>query len=86
MQVRDIYRVIVTDTPADTITAAVDRWFDARTAGHQAGLLAGTNQLVDALNQAVVDRLIADGELDPTSTRYNDGDYRVGDRIVRPRR
>ncbi|MCY7300705.1 MAG: AAA family ATPase [Ilumatobacteraceae bacterium] len=66
-------RVIVTDAPADTITAAVDRWFDARRVGHQAVLLAGTNQLVDALNQAVVDRLISDGKLDPTSTRYNDG-------------
>ncbi len=75
-------RVIVTDTPADTITVAVDRWFEARNLGQRAVLLAGTNQQVDALNQAVVDRLIADGELDPTATRYNDRDYRVGDRIV----
>ena len=75
-------RVIVTDTAADTLTAAVDRWFGARNLGQRAVLLAGTNQQVDALNQAVVDRLIANGELDPTATRYNDSDYRVGDRIV----
>jgi len=75
-------RVIVTDTPADTLTAAIDRWFEARILGQRAVLLAGTNQQVDALNQAVVERLIATGELDPTAARYNDSDYRVGDRIV----
>ena len=75
-------RVIIADTPADTLTAAIDRWFDARNLGQRAVLLAGTNEQVDALNHAVIDRLIANGELDPAAARYNDGDYRVGDRIV----
>jgi conjugative relaxase-like TrwC/TraI family protein len=75
-------RVIVSDTPADTITAAVDRWFEARNNGQRAVLLAGTNQQVDALNQAVIERLIANGELDPTTSQYNGRDHYIGDRIV----
>jgi hypothetical protein len=41
------------------IAAAVERWFAARDVGLDRVLLAGTNDIVDRLNQAVIDRLAA---------------------------
>ena len=57
-------RVVVTDSPQAMIAAAVDHWFAARDAGLDPVLLAGTNDLVDRLNQAVIARLTDAGELD----------------------
>lgn len=76
-------RVIVTDTPADMIRTAVDAWLDGRSNGTNPVLLAGTNQIVDLLNDAVIGRLIERGELDDsTPTGYGPGAYRVGERVV----
>src|SRR5262249_35763441 len=60
-------RVEVAADPTTMVAAAVDRWFAARDAGLHAVLLAGTNDLVDRLNQAVIDRLTQRGELDPSA-------------------
>ncbi|MEK7426218.1 MAG: AAA family ATPase, partial [Actinomycetota bacterium] len=76
-------RVIVAETPDGMIAAAVDRYLDARTAGFRPVLLAGTNELVDRLNVAVIDRLTTTGELDtdPPVT-YGTGAFRIGERVV----
>ncbi|CAB4568940.1 unannotated protein [freshwater metagenome] len=71
-------RIDVHPTPGAMVDAAVDRWFEARLAGARPVLLAGTNDLVDRLNDAVLARLRSVGELDPT-----EGDpFGVGERIV----
>ncbi len=67
-------RVVVTDTPETMIAAAVDRWFAARDAGLSPVLLAGTNDLVERLNQAVIARLTDTGELDGTTVGFGTGD------------
>jgi hypothetical protein len=60
------------------VEAAVDGWFEARHAGGRPVLLAGTNDLVDRLNDAVLARLRSVGELEPIG-----GDrFSVGERIV----
>jgi hypothetical protein len=64
------------------ITAAVDRWFAARDAGLSPVLLAGTNDFVEQLNQAVIARLTDSGELDATSVGFGTGRLRVGERVV----
>lgn len=46
-------RVHVVDDRAEMITAGVERWLDAHHHGMVPVLLAGTNEIVDALNQAV---------------------------------
>jgi conjugative relaxase-like TrwC/TraI family protein len=71
-------RVDVHPTPGAMIEAAVDRWFEARRAGGRPVLLAGTNELVDRLNDAVLARLRSVGELDPSES----GRFSVGERIV----
>jgi hypothetical protein len=71
-------RVDVQPTPGAMIDAAVDRWFEARRAGGRPVLLAGTNELVDRLNEAVLARLRSVGELDLSeSARFG-----AGERIV----
>lgn len=77
-------RVIITDTPTDMIDTAVDRWLTARNTGHHLVLLAGTTNLVNALNTAVIARLSELGELDPTAdtTSLGDREVRVGERVV----
>ncbi|MCU1389744.1 MAG: conjugative relaxase [Ilumatobacteraceae bacterium] len=75
-------RVLTADTPAEMINVAVDTWFTARDHGQRPVLLAGTNEIVDALNAAVVGRLIEQGELPPESAGYGGGEFRVGERVV----
>jgi conjugative relaxase-like TrwC/TraI family protein len=75
-------RVVVTDNPDAMIGAAVDLWFDARHRHKQPVLLAGTNDLVDQLNQAVIARLTKLGELDTTAVAFGHGMFRVGERVV----
>ncbi|MCU1392638.1 MAG: hypothetical protein JWM34_1066 [Ilumatobacteraceae bacterium] len=75
-------RVLTADTPAGMINLAVDTWLAARDQGNRPVLLAGTNEIVDVLNDAVIDRLIQRGELDTASTGYGTGQFRVGERVV----
>jgi conjugative relaxase-like TrwC/TraI family protein len=75
-------RVIATATPAEMIATAVDRWLDAHDEGLRPVLLAGTNDLVDKLNDTVIARLVARGELDAETAPYGPAHYRLGQRIV----
>jgi conjugative relaxase-like TrwC/TraI family protein len=75
-------RVIATATPAEMIATAVDRWLDAHDQGLRPVLLAGTNDLVDKLNDTVIARLVARGELDAETAPYGPAHYRLGQRIV----
>lgn len=74
---RDNDRIVVADDRADMIATAVDRWLDAHQAGAVPVLLAGTNDVVAALNHAVRDRLLSAGVL----TAGADG-LAVGERLV----
>jgi conjugative relaxase-like TrwC/TraI family protein len=74
---RDNDRIVVADDRADMVATAVDRWLDAHQAGAVPVLLAGTNDVVAALNHAVRDRLLSDGVL----TAGADG-LAVGERLV----
>lgn len=60
---RDNDRIVVADDRAGMIATAVDRWLDAHQAGAVPVLLAGTNDVVAALNHAVRDRLLSAGVL-----------------------
>jgi hypothetical protein len=75
-------RVEITDTPVAMIDVAVEGWFAARDAHRRAVLLAGTNELVDRLNQAVIDRLAERGETDGTTVVFGMGAFRIGERVV----
>lgn len=75
-------RVIVANDAADMIHAAVELWLGAHDQGLRPILLAGTNDLVDHLNAAVIDRLVARGEISDTTTTYGGTSYRVGQRVV----
>ena len=70
--------VDVHDTPEAMINAAVDRWIAARDAGGRPVLLAGTNHLVDRLNEAVLARLRQLGE----TTEHEGSRFAVGERVV----
>jgi conjugative relaxase-like TrwC/TraI family protein len=80
---RDHERVLVAPDRQSLVMAAAQRWFDARADGHEAVLMAGTNDLVEALNRAVRDNLVAMGALPeaPVAT-FAGTDFRVGDRVV----
>jgi hypothetical protein len=75
-------RVVVLPSPTEMITTAVERWLDAHDSGLRPVLLAGTNELVDRLNAAVIDRLVERGELTAETAPYGPAHYRVGQRIV----
>jgi conjugative relaxase-like TrwC/TraI family protein len=75
-------RVVVAESPAAMVATAVQHWLDARYRGLHPVLLAGTNDLVDRLNAAVIERLIERGELTAESAPFGNGDYRTGQRIV----
>lgn len=76
-------RVTIADSPADLIEHAIALWAQARSEGHNPVLLAGTNELVDRLNQAAIDHLIQHGELDDCDqTAYGHTRLRVGERVV----
>lgn len=75
-------RVVVTETHDDMIASAVDRWFAARAEGLDPVLLAGTNQTVDRLNAAVIERLVEIGELTDDSSGFGPHSFRLGERVV----
>jgi conjugative relaxase-like TrwC/TraI family protein len=76
-------RLIVEPTNHDMIATAVERYLNARNNGMRPVLIAGTNDLVDRLNLAVLDRLVDSGDLNETSpTTYGDGRFRIGERVV----
>ena len=56
-------RVVVTADPTRMIDDAIDRWLAALDAGQRPVLLAGSNDIVDRLNRAAIDRLIDRGVL-----------------------
>ncbi|HQF93050.1 MAG TPA: MobF family relaxase [Microthrixaceae bacterium] len=70
-------RIVVTDDRTAMIDAAVDRWIDAHRNGTVPVLLAGTNELVDAVNQAVRARLLDAGILTDNTEHLA-----VGERLV----
>ncbi|MCU1391904.1 MAG: hypothetical protein JWM34_332 [Ilumatobacteraceae bacterium] len=75
-------RVLTADTAAAMIDLAVDTWLTARTSGANPVLLAGTNEIVDRLNAAVIERLVATGELGDNHTTYGTREFRTGERVV----
>jgi conjugative relaxase-like TrwC/TraI family protein len=76
-------RVTVAPTSADLVTLAVDQWRAARADGLDPILLAGTNELVDRLNQACIDDLISTGAIaDVPATDYGTQSFRPGERVV----
>lgn len=75
--------VVVTDDSTDMVDTAVTRYLDALERGERPVLLAGTNELVDRLNTAVIERLIERGALAPdTSADYGPTSLRPGERVV----
>jgi conjugative relaxase-like TrwC/TraI family protein len=79
----DHERVIVAGERTDMIDTAVDAWARSRAAGVNVVLLAGTNELVDVLNDAARRTLIDTGELDAEPDGYyNHRPYRLGERVV----
>lgn len=81
---RDHDRVVVTEDHDTMLTAAVDRYFDALADGHRPVLMAGTNDTVTRLNNAVRDRLAHQASIDPSAVVGASGgrDLVVGDRVV----
>ncbi|MFT3851971.1 MAG: MobF family relaxase [Ilumatobacteraceae bacterium] len=75
-------RVLVAGDAETMITAAIQRWSAALDAGLRPVLLAGSNDLVDLLNQAAIDVLAARGLLPDQHAAYGDGRYRVGERVT----
>jgi conjugative relaxase-like TrwC/TraI family protein len=76
-------RLTIAETPADLVTRAIERWAAARREGLRPVLLAGTNELVDRLNEAAIAHLIDTAELDDTTQHpYGDTPLRVAERVV----
>jgi conjugative relaxase-like TrwC/TraI family protein len=76
-------RVVVCDDGEAMVAAGTDKWFASRDGGRRAVLLAGTNDVVDALNDAVRHRLIERGELPGVPVATSRGnDLAIGDRVV----
>ena len=75
-------RVVVADTHDQMIDIAIDRWLAARAEGLNPILLAGTNQTVDRLNAAVIERLLEHGELDGEPSEFGPHHFRIGERVV----
>jgi conjugative relaxase-like TrwC/TraI family protein len=79
----DHNRLTIAATPADLVTVAIEHWAQARRDGWNPVLLAGTNELVDRLNEGAIAHLIATGELADTSQHsYGRTPLRVGERVV----
>ena len=75
---REHERVVVT-ADADTMVAdAISRWAAAIEAGHRPVMLAGSNDLVDRLNRAAIEVLVARGELPDDDGTYGGERYRIG--------
>jgi conjugative relaxase-like TrwC/TraI family protein len=76
-------RVVVADSRQAMVDTAIDQWAHARGDGRHVVLLAGTNELVDVLNDAARRHLVNSGELAADlDGYYGHRGYRVGERIV----
>ncbi|MDO9176364.1 MAG: hypothetical protein Q7V62_16270, partial [Actinomycetota bacterium] len=76
-------RVAVADDRQQMVETAIERWAQARGDGRHVVLLAGTNELVDVLNEAARRQLVDNGELaDDLDGHYGHRGYRIGERIV----
>jgi conjugative relaxase-like TrwC/TraI family protein len=76
-------RITVADDPNDLIDKAIACWTDARANGLNPIMLAGTNDIVDRLNQAAIEHLIAGGHLDDaTALDYGTAAFRSGERVL----
>ena len=76
-------RVAVADDRQEMVETAIERWHHARSDGRHVVLLAGTNELVDVLNDAVRRHLVDSGELAADlDGHYGHRGYRIGERIV----
>jgi conjugative relaxase-like TrwC/TraI family protein len=76
-------RVAVTDDRQQMIEVAIDRWSQARKHGRHVVLLAGTNELVDILNDAARRHLVDTGQLAADIVgHYGPRGYRLGEQIV----
>lgn len=74
-------RVVVTADRAELVTAGVERWLAAHRAGTVPVLLAGTNEMVDALNDTVRRKLLDTNVLGPMLDGTN-GTLAVGERLM----
>jgi hypothetical protein len=76
-------RVVVAADRMHMVDTAVGVWRHSREAGLDTVMLAGTNELVDVLNQAAIRSLVDDGQLDVDAAgRFGRSDYRIGERVV----
>lgn len=76
-------RVVVAPDRTRMVDTAVDVWRRRRNAGNDAVMLAGTNELVDVLNQAAIRSLVDSGQLaEHVAGRFARSDYRIGERVV----
>ncbi len=76
-------RVVVAPDHTHMIDTAIDTWRQSRDADIDTVMLAGTNELVDVLNQAAIRSLVDDGQLaDDVAGRFARSDYRIGERVV----
>ena len=64
------------------ISDAIGRWATALDAGQRPVMLAGSNDLVDQLNQAAIDLLRERGVLDDGDAVYGGTRYHIGDRVT----
>ena len=78
---RDHGRVVVVDDRAGMITAGVERWFAAHHRGQVPVLLAGTNDTVKALNEAVRRTLVDGGCLGPAVAGF-EATLALGERLM----
>jgi conjugative relaxase-like TrwC/TraI family protein len=80
---RDHDRVVVAEDRNAMVDLAVSRWIDGSQDGHTPVLLAGTNEMVDALNRAVRHQLADRGLLDGDVVgQFGGRDFIAGDRVV----
>lgn len=76
-------RLAVAESPGELVSQAIALWTTARDAGLRPILLAGTNELVDRLNEAAIEHLLTSGELVETDPiAYGATPVRVGERVV----
>jgi conjugative relaxase-like TrwC/TraI family protein len=76
-------RVVVAEDPAAMLADATTRWIDAHESGQVPVLLAGTNDMVDAVNRSVRDALAERGLLTgEVVARFGGREFIAGDRIV----
>ena len=78
---RDHDRVVVAADRPGAVSTGIDRWMDAHRAGMVPVLLAGTNEMVAALNRDVRHRLLDDGVLGPV-VETSGGRLAIGERLM----